>query len=60
MAEAAFSIKDELKNVEDVLNADLFKSKKTKFTCIVDANVPYKVKTSRTILRQILWNLLST
>lgn len=51
MAEAAFSIKDELKNVQDVLNADLFKSKKTKFTCIVDANVPFKVKTSRTIFR---------
>jgi hypothetical protein len=57
MAEAKFSIQDEFRNYNKILEGE-FKKRGTKFNIILDANVPKKVKASQMSFRQIIWNLI--
>jgi signal transduction histidine kinase len=59
MAEANFSIIDEINSVKTVLGTDL-KKMHSKFSFNIDASVPQKVRASRSSFRQILWNLISS
>jgi hypothetical protein len=58
MAEANFSIIDEINSVKTVLLTDL-KKMHSNFSFIIDPSVPQKVRASRSSFRQILWNLAS-